>query len=293
MALKYIETGFTQDNATGSHVFTDAYDELEFDEWVSKGRFSQVIKELAGEEDFKYLIGKSESPLRDEELVLRFACFYMNGYENYYGPTSKFINETLAKYRNISPRDEVKLRADFRNAIQIIRSLFGRIAFKRFYRGDHKNRNGRWETRQLNDSLFDILMHSFATLNQQKVMMHRDQIDEALIDLMTTDQEFIDSIELGTGNKIIVSTRFKKWNQALHHILGSAQVAGSFSYPVKFDLYAANNTCRVCGNTIGMFDDSAIDRMNEYWIGDQVIPANARVVHRYCKSEELRVSDKR
>lgn len=292
MALRYKETGYTQGNATDSHVFAEAYDSQEFKEWVSKGRFIQVIKELAGEEDFKYLIGKSESALGDEELVLRFACFYLNGYENYYGPTSKFINDTLATYRNISPRDEVKLRADFRNAVQIIRSLFGRIAFRRFYRGDRRNKNGRWETQQLNVSLFDILMHSVATLNLQKVLMHKDQIDEALIDLMTTDQEFIDSIELATGSKIIVSTRFEKWSKALHNILDRANGAGSFSYPVKFDLYAANNTCRVCGSTITMFDDSTLDRMNEYWVGDQVIPANARLVHRYCKSEELRVSDK-
>lgn len=292
MALKYQETGYTQDKASGSHVFADAYDSQEFKDWVSKGRFSQVIKELAREEDFQYLIGKSEIAIRDEELVLRFACFYLMGYENYYGPTSKFIYDTLAKYRNISPRDEVKLRADFRNAIQIIRSLFGRIAFKRFYRGDRKNKNGRWETQQLNVSLFDILMHSFATLNQQKVLMHKDQIDEALIDLMTTDQEFIDSIELATGSKIIVSTRFEKWSRALHHILESSPGAVNFSYPLKFDLYAANNTCGVCGGTIGMFDDSTIDQMKNYWIGDQVIPSNARLVHRYCKSEELRVGDK-
>lgn len=291
MALKYKEKGYSQDKATGSHVFAEAYESQEFKEWVNSGRFIQVIKELAGEEDFRYLTGKSESPLGDEELVLRFACFYLNGFENYYGPTGKFINDTLAKYRNISPRDEVKLRADFRHTVHIIRSLFGRSAFKRFYRGDRKNKNGRWETQQLNVSLFDILMHSFATLNLQKVLMHKDQIDEALIDLMTTDQEFIDSIELGTGSKIIVSTRFEKWSQALHKILDGATEAGNFSYSVKFDLYAANNTCRVCGSTITMFDDSTIDGMNEYWKGNQLIPANARVVHRYCKSEELRMSD--
>lgn len=293
MALKYKETGFTQDKTHGENVYTEAYNDPEFKEWISKGRFSQVIKELAAEADFQYLIDKSESPLKDQELVVRFAAFYLNGYENYYGPTSKFINDTLAQYRDIAPRDEVRLRADFRNSIQIIRSLFSRIAFKRFHRGDHKNHNGRWETQKLNVSLFDILMYSFARLDRQTVMMHKDNIDEALIDLMTTDQEFIDSIELATGNKIIVSTRFDKWIQALDRILNYGEnMPESFSYPFKFDLYSANNTCTHCGTPIGLFDDSTFARMDQYWVGDKAIPAHAQLAHRYCKSEESRESEK-
>lgn len=293
MALKYKEPGFTPDKVQGENTYTYTLDDQEFKEWVSKGRISQVIKELAAESDFQYLIDKSESPLKDEELVLRFACFYLSGYENYYGPTSKFINDTLARYRNISPRDEVRLRADFRNSIQIIRSLFSHIAFKRFFRGDDKNPNGQWDTQKLNVSLFDILMYSFTRLERQTILMHKDNIDEALIDLMTTDQEFIDSIELATGNKIIVNTRFDKWIQALNRILNhGANMPESFSYLLKFDLYSANNTCTHCGTPIGLFDDSTFARMEQYWVGDKAIPTHAQLAHRYCKSEKYRLSEK-
>ena len=68
----------------------------------------------------------------------------------------------MEKHQNISAADEQKVRTGFKNAVQIIRSLLDKNAFKRFYRGDEKNKNGYWESKKFNVSLFDILMYSFA-----------------------------------------------------------------------------------------------------------------------------------
>lgn len=248
------------------------------------GRFAQVLRDMADDADFKYLLGHSESSPAEQELVLRFASFYFNTYKGYYGPVKEFLNDTLEKYRHISPRDEVRLRADFRNSVQIIRYLFGKSAFKRFCRGDEKNKNGQWESGQFNVALFDILMYSFVKQNITLVLQHKDRIDEALIDLMTTDQEFIDSIEMTTGSKIIVATRFEKWCQALQTILDKGvNMPGTFNYSLKYELYTASSTCALCSHPISMFDDSTFVNLQNYWVGDKLIPDHARLAHRYCK----------
>ncbi|HET6556292.1 MAG TPA: hypothetical protein VFG54_03195 [Prolixibacteraceae bacterium] len=278
MELKY--------NGTVAHkaaaIAEQHYRELQMGQ--STGRFSQVLKELAEEADFKYLLGHSEGTPAEQELVLRFASFYFNTYQGYYGPVKEFLNDTLAKYRDIAPRDEVRLRADFRNSIQIIRYLFGKSAFRRFYRGDEKNKNGKWETGHFNVALFDILMYSFAKQNITLVLPHKDRIDEALIDLMTTDQEFIDSIEMATGSRIIVASRFEKWCQALQTILDKGvNIPGTFNYQLKYELFTASSTCALCNRPIHMFDDSTFVHLQNYWVGDKLISDQAKLAHRYCK----------
>ncbi|MGE5394752.1 MAG: hypothetical protein ACM3P1_08395 [Candidatus Saccharibacteria bacterium] len=254
---------------------------------VYSGRFSQVIKELAAEEDFKYLVDEATnySKAKNRELVLRFAAFYFKGYKAYSSPSVRFLNDTMENYRDITPRNEVELRADFRNSIHIIRHLFGKNAFKRFVPGDEQNKNGKWETDKFHIFLYDILMYSFARQSAFKVLKQKDRIEEALIDLMANDQDFIDSMETTTGNMIFVKARFEKWMHCLQQILekGTNQ-PGTFDYMLKFDLYTSNQNCAVCGQTIAVFDDATLHNLPHYWIGDQVIPSGTRLVHRYCKT---------
>ncbi|MGE5427227.1 MAG: hypothetical protein ACM3O8_04985 [Methylococcaceae bacterium] len=259
----------------------------EVKEIVYSGRFSQVIKELAGENDFKYLVDEltNYSKSKKRELVLRFAAFYFNGYKAYNSPSTSFLGDTMENYRNISPRNEVELRADFRNSIYIIRHLFGKNAFKRFIPGEAQNKNGKWDTDTFHVFLYDILMYSFAHQSAVKVMQHKDRIEEALIDLMSSDQEFIDTMETTTGNKIFVNARFEKWMHSLQQILDKGiNRPGTFDYLLKFELYSSCKNCAVCGETIAVFDDATLLNIDQYWIGDQVIPLGTPMAHRYCKA---------
>src|ERR1035437_3292196 len=172
--------------------------------------------------------------MKDRELVLRFAAFHFNTYLNYYAPIKKFLNDTMEKYQNISSAYESNLRNAFKNTVSIILSLLDNNAFKRYYRGDEKNKNGRWETQKFNVSLFDIMMYLFAREDKNTVFQNLDRIREALIDLMTTDQEFIDSIELSTSSKKAVTIRFDKRRFALQEILGiGIKEPRCFTYSLK------------------------------------------------------------
>jgi hypothetical protein len=69
-----------------------------------------------------------------------------------------FLNNDMQSYQNLSENQIKELRHAFKNSVVKIRSLFDKHAFKRFYAGSDKNKNGYWETKKFNASLFDILM---------------------------------------------------------------------------------------------------------------------------------------
>jgi hypothetical protein len=258
---------------------------------VFRGKFNDILKELSQDNDFKYLLGIAtpDRRMKDTELVLRFAAFYFITYLNYNAPIKKFLNDTMEKYQNISSVDELNLRKAFKNSVSIIYSLLDKNAFKRFYIGDGKNRNGKWETQKFNVSLFDILMYSFALEDKNIVFQNLERIRESLIDLMTNDQEFINSIELSTSSKKAVTIRFDKWRSALKKILGIAEKEPRcFTFSLKQELFQDNDTCAICGNRIRNIDDAAVDHIKQYWTGGETIPENARLTHRFCNNARSR-----
>ena len=261
---------------------------------VYRGTFNDLLKELSQNEQFRFLLGikKEEKRMQDQEFVLRFAAFYFNTYHHYSAPIKKFLNDTMEKYRYISDTDKRRLTTAFKNAVANINSLLDNKAFKRFYRGDEKNKNGRWEERKFNVSLYDILMFSLANEDRNKVMCNLDEIREALIELMTRDQDFIDAIELSTSSKKMVTTRFTKWQATLQGILGaSAKEPRCFSRRLKEELFNNDDTCTLCGNKILHIDDAAVDHIVQYWVGGKTTPENARLTHRYCNNTRPRTEE--
>ncbi len=250
---------------------------------IYRGPYNDLLHELSQDPDYMEIMGFKgpEKRMRDVEYMLRFAAFYHASYLNYKPSMDRFMNEDMRKYRQISKEEADNLRAAFKNAVTLIRSLLGKNAFRRYYRGDDKNPCGHWEPKKFNASLYDILMWSMAREDKNRVMANLDAIREALIFLMTEDQEFIDSIELSTSSVKAVTTRFDKWRSMLDRILGAKQPR-CFSRQLKESLYSANPTCALCGQHIADVDDAAVDHIRMYWLGGETIPENARLTHRYC-----------
>jgi uncharacterized protein with ParB-like and HNH nuclease domain len=253
---------------------------------IYRGRYMELLKELAADSDFRYILGikNAERRMHDVELVLRFAAFHHATYLNYRAPIKKFLNNEMEQYRNISNQEAEELRKAFKNAVSIIKSLLDKNAFKRFYRGEsNDDPNGYWGTKQFNASLYDILMYTFAREDKNKVYQNLDSIREALIYLMTEDQEFINSILLATSSVQAVTTRFDKWRITLQDIIGIAQSEPRcFSFNLKEEMYDNDPTCSICNQKIQNIDDSALDHVKQYWKGGKTVPDNARLTHRYC-----------
>ncbi|KUO59368.1 hypothetical protein APF79_03155 [bacterium BRH_c32] len=64
-------------------------------------------------------------------------------------------------------------------------------------------------------------MDTFARIDKNIVMQNLDAIREAYMNLMTSDKQFIDSIELSTSSTSMINIRFKKWNNAIDSILST------------------------------------------------------------------------
>lgn len=250
-----------------------------------RGNFNVALKEMAADPDFMYICGLNspDKRMKDKELVLRFCAFYHKTYLNYKAPIRNFLNAEAREKRDITEKELAELKVAFKNACQIIRSAFDKNSFKRFHKGKDGQPNGYWEPKKFNTSLYDILMYSFAKEDKNKTFQNLDSIKEALVSLMTEDQEFVDSIELSTSSVQAITMRFDKWRLTLQGILGVNQKEPRcFSYKLKEEMMALDPTCAICNQRIQSTDDAAIDHIKQYWTGGKTIPENARLTHRYC-----------
>jgi len=250
-----------------------------------RGKLNAALTEMAADTDFMHICGLRgpDKRMKDRELVLRFCAFFHKTYLNYKAPMKDFLNAEAFEKRDLSDEELQELKLAFKNTCQIIRSLFDQNAFKRFYKGREGRPNGFWEPKKFNASLYDVLMYSFARENKNHVFQNLDAVREALLVLMTEDQEFVDSIELSTSSVQAVTTRFDKWRTTLQAVLGVQQKEQRcFSYDLKKKMMDADPTCAICGQQIISIDDSAIDHIKQYWMGGKTIPENARLTHRFC-----------
>lgn len=252
---------------------------------IYRGKYNDLLKELAGDKDFLFLLGLKEPHKRmfDRELVLRFLSFYHNTYLKYVSPMKRFFNIDMEKYRDLGSDHENELRNVFKKSVQLTKTVFGGNAFKRFMPGDEKDRNGLWEKRKINQALYDVVMFGFTQYEKSQVVPLADAVREELIWLMTHDAGFIDSILISTSSKEKVYARFEKWIHSLKEVLGAPKTEErNFSISLKEQLFNANPTCKICNQHIHTVDDSEVDHIEFYWRGGKTIPSNARLVHRYC-----------
>ena len=253
---------------------------------IYRGKYNDLIKELAEDKDFLSLLGLKEPHKRmdDRELVLHCLAFYNRTYLKYKPPMKQFLNREMENNRNISEEKIRELRRVFKETVSMVKSVFGNNAFRRFIPGDEKDPNGIWEIRKINVGLFEIIMFGFSRYNKNQIIPLSDVIREELLYMMTSDREFIDSISgSGTTSVAKVNTRFKKWLDALEKIVGMPKTEPrTFSWELKKQLYEQNPVCAICGNKIMLIDDAVIDHIVHYWRGGKTIPSNARLVHRYC-----------
>jgi len=262
-----------------------ALNDQELRNCVYRGPYNDLLRELADDADFRFVTGisKPEKRMRDVELVLRSAAFYHATYLNYKSPMVTFLNNDMEAHRNIAPSKADEVRKEFKKGVSLTRSMLGRNAFKRFYAGKDGDHNGHWEQKKFNASLYDVLMWGFTRYDKNQVFSHLERLTEALIHLMTEDNDFIESIERSTSSAQMVQTRFGKWHDAMKSVLGQPSAEPRcFSRSLKEALYGRNADCAICSQRIQDVDDAAVDHIIQYWTGGKTIPENARLAHRYC-----------
>jgi hypothetical protein len=201
-----------------------ALNDQELRNCIFRGPYIRLLKELSEDPDFRTLLNLSgpDKRMRDVEMVLRFAAFYHATYLKYSPPMKSFMNSDMDEYKGLSAAAQDKLRQAFKKSCQLVFSLLGDHAFKRFYRGSEENANGRWEQKKINSSLYDVLMFGFTAYEKPQIYAKLDPIREAFVDLMANNDTFIAAIELSTSSKQAVETRFDLWRTRLKEVVGVA-----------------------------------------------------------------------
>lgn len=259
-----------------------------------RGPYLNLLKKLSHDADYRYIMGLKgpDKRMKDVEYVLHFGAFYHQTYLKYekVKQIRVFLNDEMKNFQNISEEDQEDFKAEFKKTVQINKSLFGNRSFRKIKCGDNENPNSVWKnTVVVNSSLFDVLMVSFLAYDKNLIMRNLDALREAIISLMTENQLFIDSIEKWTYAHDQVKRRFEIFNQTISSILRSDNTQERlFSHELKENLFKLNNTCAICGQKIYMIEDSAVDHIEQYWLGGKTIPDNSRLTHRYCNASRKR-----
>ena len=253
---------------------------------IYHGSYNTLLKELAKDKDFLYILGLDEphKRMKDIELLLRFFAFQHRSYEEYLPPMKRFLNQEMERNRNLKDEKEMNLRKIFKKTVSLVKQIFKQNAFRRFVVGTKENPSGYYE-KKINNGLFDILMWSFSLHNEEDILSNQDKIREELLWLMTFDEEFINAISgTGTDNRSKVLTRFSKWNNALNNLLKLSKInPNSFSLEQKKDLLDFQPNCIICGSLIDSVDDAVFLDVDFYWRKNHPFTTDAKLVHRYCK----------
>lgn len=158
----------------------------------------------------------------------------------------------------------------------------GRGAYRRFRVGTSRKHSGDWES-AINKALFDVVMFWFARYEKRQIVPIKDAIRERFIELMATNQDFIDAITLGTGDVSRVRFRFDMVKSVLEGLINVPSLERRlFTLEEKAALYDRNSTCKFCGQRVESIDDAEVDHRVRFADGGPTALDNAAIAHRYC-----------
>lgn len=250
---------------------------------VNRGQFNDLIIELSDNPVFQQICGFSgpHPRMKDVETVLRFFAFF-HSYHKYKKPLKGFLDDEMEAHEKPTASELQSLKAIFTNTVNLTRQVLGNNPFRIY---EATEGGGKWG-RRVNINLYDAIMYCFAKRLHQRtqIVQKGDSIREALINILVSDEKFIDALSVHTSDDVRVNYRIETWGKELDEILADAGNQGPrlFSYKLKQELYEANPTCMICGQQIHGIDDASVDHIEPYWKGGRTIPENARLTHRYC-----------
>lgn len=248
---------------------------------VYRGNYINLLAELENDKTFHELIQNDNAKKRMlyRSMILRFFALSEKTHLNYKPSMKQFCNKELRDNRDLSQEKQKEYRERFAHCVDLVKTVFGHNAFKR-YQLD-KNGNGSYG-KNLNMSLFDIQMCGFVNYSKNEILRNADNVREAMLDFMATNNDFNDSIEKSTSDKKVLQNRFKIWLDKLDEILGDESYQQrTFSYEIKKQLFDKNPVCAISGQTILAIEDAEVDHIIPYSKGGKTELKNAQLVLRY------------
>ncbi|MCY4210317.1 MAG: DUF262 domain-containing protein [Gammaproteobacteria bacterium] len=172
------------------------------------GPARKFLKDLAASEEFIEATAGSMSSdrMNDRECILRFLAFYMEKWENYNtNDLNGFLIRTIMKINKMDGRQRNRLANEFSKAMTAAFGIFGNKAFRKIY----NNNNRRLP---INKGLFEVWSVKLAKCLPEEIEVltgNCERIQEAFMDLLLEDWDFVNAISYSTSSPVQVKKRFK------------------------------------------------------------------------------------
>lgn len=251
---------------------------------IYRGQYIKLLSELSENETFHDLVKKENFKKRMiyRGMILRFLALSEKSYINYKPSMKQFCNKELRDHRNLSEQKAKEYTDRFKHCVDLVKVVFGESAFRRYMPMTDSSKAGSWSSSRINMALFDIQMGGFVNYTKNQVLAKADFIREAMVSLMTNNQDFIASLEIRTSDREMVKKRFKIWLETLDDIIGDDSIQNRlFPLSVKDRLFKENPYCAISGNKILSIDDAEVDHIVPFSKGGQTVFENAQLVLRY------------
>lgn len=160
---------------------------------ISRGPFSEKVKEINEDGNWRAIFGKTHKRAKDEELIVRFLALYNEG-DSYEEPMNDFLNK-FSETMNDGPQSDIEKSADlFTSTIGLVHSAIGEKAFR-----PHK---------VLNAAVFDSVMVGIAG-RLKSGARPGDASVLAAYERLLTDTDYLRLCERSTADKENVEQRLR------------------------------------------------------------------------------------
>jgi Protein of unknown function DUF262/HNH endonuclease len=262
--------------------------DMEIRNCLYRGTLNGLIKDLASSSEFNKAINQQnmEKRMQDRALVLRFLAFYERTHHKCKHGLKRFLNDFLETYRNATPEKIDEYKKVFDKCMKACVTVFGDSAFrlKSEITKPNSKSKGEWSNRP-NAAIFQVISTSFGNYDLGQITRAADSIYEEYLDLINSDEQWVDRVRRATGEATRLTYAFDIWNRRLESVLSEYTPNDSkraFSHQLKKELFDADPTCSLCKQRISLIDDAVLDHDIRYWSGGKTIPENAQLAHRLC-----------
>lgn len=250
---------------------------------VYRGSYIKLLAELEEDNLFHSLVRNDNYKRRMiyRGMFLRFFAFAERTYLNYKPSMKQFLNKELRDNLNISDEKAREYKEKFKEALELVRIVFGNEAFRKYSIDENSGVHGKW-SKSVNVAIFEVQMCGFVRFNKNQIVPNADKIREAMINLLLTPR-FNEVVSIRTNDRTHVQVRFKMWFDELDRIIGNSKPEPRvFPFSIKKELFDEDPTCKICGQTIHLIDDAETDHILPYSKGGKTNKENAQVTHRFC-----------
>ena len=250
---------------------------------VYRGKYIDLLAELSENQGFHVLVKKDNFKKRMiyRGMILRFFALSEKSYLNYKSSMKQFSNKELRDNKDLSASKEKEYRNRFEHCLDLVKIVFGEMAFRRYMPGENGD-VGKWGESQINMALYDLQMVGFVNYTKNDVLAKADLIREGLLDLMINNQQFKELLIWQTSDTDKLKKRFRIYMDMLETIIGDASYSQrNFPFSVKQELFNANPFCAISGQKILAIEDSEVDHVIPYSKGGKTEINNAQLVLRY------------